>query len=67
MLKYREAQAKALAAGATQARIDQYAGSYSSPTVKRNMIVALHLFPWRNGPDDWARLAGALKRQPKKG
>lgn len=60
-MKYAEARDKALAAGASQDRINQYAkSSFGGPVFKRNMIVALHMHPWHNDADAWARLAGAL-------
>lgn len=67
MMKFKEAKAKALAAGASEADIERYRaaikrGNSGPRPMVRAMIVALQISPWRNSADDWARLAGALAR-----
>ena len=65
-LSFKEARDRALAAGASPERVEQYRASYfGSKQVKQAMILALHLSPWRNSADDWARLAGARGQKGK--
>ena len=64
MLKQKEAIAKAIEAGANMAEIEAEAAKWVrhvGSVPYRNMIVALHFSPWRNGRAEWVRLAGAMK------
>ena len=64
MLKQKEAIAKAIEAGANMAEIEAEAAKWVRQVGSvpyRNMIVALHFSPWRNGRAEWVRLAGAMK------
>jgi hypothetical protein len=64
-MKFAEAKAKALEAGASEADIAKEAkavkrGSYGGGVFKRNMVMALQMHSFRNSAAEWARLAGAL-------
>lgn len=67
-MKYQEALARALEAGASVEEVEASARKQDrqrGSIPHRNMIVALQFHPHLNEREDWVRLAGALNR-PKK-
>lgn len=63
LMNKQEAIAKALAAGGSLESIERQAENYVRQVGSvpfKNMIVALHFSPWRNGVAEWERLAAAL-------
>ena len=59
----KDAIAKAIETGSTQAEIDRQAANYVrqvGSTPFKNMITALNMHSWHNTPDQWERLAAAL-------
>lgn len=68
MMKFKDARQRALDAGASDARIDQYRAGFDRQgrgVPVKNMIRALQMHSWHNSADDWARLAGALAPKRK--
>jgi hypothetical protein len=59
----KDAIAKAIEMGSSQAEIDRQAANYVRQVGSvpfRNMITALSLHSWHNTPEQWERLAAAL-------